>query len=66
MKIISLVLCLTMLTGCVHIRRHPVVTGIVVGAAVGLTVGILTNHHCKKVYDGKPYDGTYPCHYPEK
>lgn len=42
-------------------RKHPVVTGAVVGVAAGVTVAIITHHTCPKFYDGKPYDGTPPC-----
>jgi len=47
--------------GCATMRRHPVVTGAVIGLVAGGTFAIVTTHNCKKVYDGKPYDGTPPC-----
>lgn len=62
-KILPLVLCLSMLN-CATMRRHPAVTGIVIGAAAGVTVGLLTQHHCPKYINGYPYDGNQkPCPY---
>lgn len=49
------------LTSCAVMRKHPVVTGAVVGVAAGVTVAIVTHHTCPKIYDGKPYYGTPPC-----
>jgi hypothetical protein len=59
-KLIAVVLALS-LTGCATIHRHPVLSGIVVGAAAGVTVGLLTRSSCPNRYDGKPYSGTPPC-----
>jgi hypothetical protein len=63
MKIISVLLIITMFSGCATIRRHPVVTGIVVGAGVGIGVGLATrgHGHCPNVYDGRSYEGNPPC-----
>jgi hypothetical protein len=68
MKIIALFLVVSMFTGCATMRRHPVVTGLVAGAAVGITVGILTHQKTcpQKTYDGSPYQGTPPCPVEEK
>lgn len=50
------------LIGCAAIRRHPAMTGMIAGSAVGITVGLVTRPgHCASVYDGKPYNGTPPC-----
>lgn len=47
--------------GCAAMKRHPVITGAVVGLAAGATVAIVTTHKCPNSYDGKPYSGTPPC-----
>jgi hypothetical protein len=57
-KILVAILCLS-LTGCATIRRHPVVTGLVVGAAAGAVIGYeMRVKHCTYTYDGQPYSGT--------
>lgn len=49
------------LSGCATVRRHPAITGLVVGAAAGTTIALATRHNCPHVYDGKAYEGTPPC-----
>lgn len=58
MKLTALILCMS-LTGCATIRRHPVATGLITGAAVGVTVGLATRQHsCTYPYEGGIYRGT--------
>jgi hypothetical protein len=47
--------------GCATMRRHPALTGVIAGAAIGTTVALATRHTCPSMYDGKPYQGTPPC-----
>jgi hypothetical protein len=64
MKIIALFLAVLMFTGCATMRRHPVATGLLTGAAVGITVGVLTRQHsCAYTYDGKPTGSGTDCPY---
>lgn len=46
MKNAAIVFLCWLLTGCMAIRRHPVISGVVVGAAVGITVALVTRQHC--------------------
>lgn len=49
------------------VARHPLLTGMLIGAGAGTTYGIIyrLHHSCPSNYDGKPYQGTpwgpYPC-----
>lgn len=63
MKKIIAIICLTsLLSGCATMRRHPVATGIIIGAGVGIGMGIATHRgSCPHTYDGQPYSGTPPC-----
>jgi len=67
MKTITMLLIsMLLLNGCAMMKRHPVVSGLVVGAAVGIGVGIVSRPgHCPNVYEGQPYSGTPPCPGPE-
>lgn len=66
MKITAIMLMITMFSGCATMRRHPVATGLVAGAAVGITVGVLTHQHsCTYTYDGKPVGSGTTCPYHE-
>jgi hypothetical protein len=60
-----LVLSLLLTTGCATMRRHPAVTGMVAGVAIGGTIAILTRHTCPHTINGYPYDGTWPCPNPK-
>jgi hypothetical protein len=59
-KLLIITLCLS-LTGCATMHRHPTATKVVLiggGAAVGVTIGILTRpHHCPSIINGYPYNG---------
>jgi hypothetical protein len=57
---VCIILALT-LTSCAVMKKHPVVTGAVIGLAGGVVVAVVTHHTCPNTYDGKPYDGTPPC-----
>lgn len=59
-KLAAIVLLLS-IQGCATMRRHPVLTGVVGGAAIGVTVGLATRHTCPHMVNGYPYDGTPPC-----
>ena len=47
--------------GCATMRRHPVLTAIIVTVPTVALTTYYTTKRCAKVYDGKPYDGTPPC-----
>ena len=61
------ILLLIPLMGCAAMRRHPAVTGAVVGIAVAVPVGLKmrADKNCPSMYDGHVYQGTpwsqYPC-----
>ena len=57
-KILPLILLLC--TGCQSIKHHPVIYGIAGGAAVGITVGIISRraNECPSTINGYPYTGT--------
>lgn len=56
-KLIPITLMLSM-TGCATVRRHPVVFGLVTGAAVGVTIALVQRHgHCPGEYT----TGDPPC-----
>lgn len=57
-------LCITLLccVNCSFARRHPAVTGAIIGVAGGTAIALATRPGtCAKFYDGKPYNGTPPC-----
>lgn len=66
-RLITLTLLASLLasaSGCASMRRYPVLYGMAVGGSVGLTYGLLTNHHCPSVINGYPYQGNQkPCPY---
>jgi hypothetical protein len=67
-KILSLVLLLS-LTGCATMRRHPALTGAVMGVSAGVAMAIVTRKHCDHYPPGKNGVGVNcppPEHYPEK
>lgn len=66
-KTLALILLSTLgLSGCATIQRHPVATGIIAGAAIGITIGVLTRQHsCTYTYDGKPVGTGTTCPYHE-
>jgi hypothetical protein len=44
--------------------RHPLITGVIVGAGVGLAYGLTHEQGCPKMIDGYPYNGYgRPCPY---
>lgn len=57
--ILLLVSFILLSSGCATVRRHPRLTGLVVGAAAGTTAALLTRHGTCPTYDG--YHGTPPC-----
>jgi len=66
MKRFIALLLLFPLSGCATMRRHPVATGVIAGAAIGITVGVLTRQHsCQYTYDGKPVGTGTTCPYHE-
>lgn len=64
-KVVLLTAVLLLNSGCATMRRHPIITGAVIGLAAGATVAIVTTHNCPNFYveNGKrvPYSGTPPC-----
>lgn len=59
-KILLILLCLPQVS-CVTMHRHPVIMGVVIGGAAGVTAGLLTRHTCPHMINGYYYDGTPPC-----
>lgn len=59
-KLIIICLCLS-LSNCAVMKKHPVITGTVIGVTTGLVIHKVTEHNCASIYDGKPYQGTPPC-----
>lgn len=51
--------------GCAAMKRHPVLSGAVIGLAAGVTVAIATHHSCPHMINGYRYDGTPPCPGPD-
>jgi hypothetical protein len=61
-RLLTVCLLLASTTGCAAMRRHPAITGMVAGGAVGLTLGLVYRPpHCPSMINGYPYNGTPPC-----
>lgn len=61
---IIIILCLN-LTGCAAMKRHPLVTGAIVGVAGGLIAAGLTIHECEHYPPGESGVGVDCPKYPK-
>lgn len=63
MRYTAIILIVALTSSCASMRKHPVITGAVVGLGAGAVLAVRQNKHnsCPTSIDGVPYSGTPPC-----